>query len=307
MAGEWLEISVPVRPHEVEPAADVLRRYAPAGVAIEEKILPLDRKGTYEVDRSWPVVLRVYLPRDDSLPSLRRRLRADLLALGLQDGLPRLRGRVIREEDWAEVWKHHFDVTHVGHRLVICPTWREYVAAGEEVVIRLDPGMAFGTGHHPSTRMCLEALEGSVRRGQLVLDLGTGSGILAVAAALLGAGHVDALDIEPQAVTAAQDNARLNGVDDRVLAVSGSLGDACPLSQPSAGRYDVVVANISAAVIVELASALVSALRPGGIGIAGGILGEFEMQCVGALGSAGARIARVMQAGEWRTLVFSRG
>lgn len=307
MAGEWLEISVPVRPHEVEPAADVLRRYAPAGVAIEEKILPLDHEGTYEVDRSWPVVLRVYLPRDGWLPSLRRRLRADLLALGLRDGLPRLRGRVVREEDWAEAWKRHFDVTHVGRRLVICPTWREYVPAAGELVIRLDPGMAFGTGDHPSTRMCLEALEGSVRHGQLVLDLGTGSGILAVAATLLGAAQVDALDIEPRAVAVARDNARLNGVDDRVLAVPGSLGAAWPLPQACGGRYDVVVANISAAVIVELASALVSALRPGGTGIAGGIVGEFEMECVGALGSAGARIARVMEVGEWRTLVFSRG
>ncbi len=307
MAGEWLEISVPVRPHEVEPAADVLRRYAPAGVAIEEKILPLDYEGSHEVDRSWPVVLRVYLPRDGSLPSLRRRLRADLLALGLQDGLPRLRGRVVREEDWAEAWKRHFDVTHVGRRLVICPTWREYVPAADEVVIRLDPGMAFGTGHHPSTRMCLEALEGLVRPGQLVLDMGTGSGILAVAAALLGAGHVDAVDIDPRAAAVAQDNARLNGVDDRVLAASGSLGAPWPLSQQSAGRYDVVVANISAAVIVELAAALAGALRPGGIGVAGGIVGEFEMQCVGALGSAGARIAWTMQADEWRTLVFSRG
>jgi ribosomal protein L11 methyltransferase len=307
MAGEWLEVSVPVRPHEVEPAADVLRRYAPAGVVIEEKILPLDDEGAYEVDRSRPVVLRVYLPRDGSLPSLRRRLRADLLALGLRDGLPRLRGRVVRGEDWAEAWKRHFDVTHVGRRLVICPTWREYVPAAEEVVIRLDPGMAFGTGHHSSTRMCLEALEGCVRAGQHVLDLGTGSGILAVAAALLGAARVDALDIEPQAVAAARDNTRLNGVDDRVVVVSGSLGDAWPLAEACAGRYDVVVANISAAVIVELVPALVSALRPGGIGIAGGVMGEFEMQCVGALGSAGGRIAWTMQAGEWRTLVFSRG
>lgn len=305
MPDEWLEIAVAVRPHEVEAVADVLRRYV-RGVSIEEKVISVDDGGGYRVDASAAVVLRAYLPRDDSLSSVRRRLRADLLALSLEGGVPRLRGRAVREEDWAEAWKRYFDVRRVGRRLVVCPTWREYAAGPGEVVIRLDPGMAFGTGQHATTRMCLEALERCVRPGDMVLDVGTGSGVLAVAAALLGAGRVDALDIEAQAVGVAVENARLNGVDDRVWVQEGSLGEAWPLGESYVGRYDVVVANIVAGVIREMAPHLVEALRPGGTGIAGGILGEHEAGCAGALVSAGASIERAMGVGEWMTLIFRR-
>lgn len=306
MAGEWLELSLAVSPDDVEPAADVLRRYA-AGVSIEEKVFPRDEDGGYEVDRCAPVVLRIYLPRDGSLSGVRRCLRADLRALALRRPLPRLRGRVVREEDWAEAWKRHVDAVHVGRRLVVCPTWREYAPAPGELVVRLDPGVVFGSGHHPTTRMCLEALERRLRPGDRVLDLGTGTGVLAVAAALLGAGRVEALDIDPRAAAIAADNLRLNGVADRAEARAGSLGAAWPFSEPPSGRYDLALANVSAAVILDLAGDLVGCLRPGGTGIAGGIVEGSEVGCGQALEGAGAVIAEVLRSGDWRALVFRRG
>ena len=290
-------------PVDVEAVAEVMRRYSSGGVAIEEPLLSGDAPPV--LDHQKPRLVKAYLHRDKRLSSLRRALRRDLARLPLTMRLPRLRGRVVREEDWAEAWRRHFDVERVGERTVICPAWRRYRARPSDVVVRLDPGMAFGTGQHPTTRMCLVALEKRVRAGCRLLDLGAGSGILAIAAAKLGAREVVALDTDPLAVAVAEKNVALNGVEGQVTVRPGSLGERWPDSPPFR-PFDCIVANINAETIVRLAPALVDALKEGGVGIVSGIIGEKEEGCRRALESAGACVVEVTAEGDWRALVFER-
>jgi len=184
--------------------------------------------------------------------------------------------------------------------VVVRPTWREYEPGQGETVVSLDPGMAFGTGQHPTTRMCLAALQELLRHGDLVLDLGTGSGILAIAAAALGAGRCLALDRDEQAVKAATANVALNAAEALVEVRRGSI------EAVGGERYDLVVANINAATVSDLAGDLWLALRPGGTLVAGGIISEQEGRCAAALTSAGLGVDRTLAEGEWRTLVARR-
>jgi ribosomal protein L11 methyltransferase len=276
----WLELAAEVPREAEEAAADILRRFAPRGVAIEP---------------AGPcVVVKAYLPDGSDLARQRRAARRALASLPAT-----VRSRWLWEEDWAEAWKEFFPVLRVSRRLVICPAWRSYRARAGEAVIRIDPGMAFGTGQHPTTLMCLRALEEAIQPGMDVLDLGTGSGILALAAARLGAATVLALDTDPQAVRSARENARLNGLEAVVRVKEGTLDDA-----PS--PFDVVAANISAAVIVELAGAMAAALKPGGVLIAGGFIGETAASVAAALTAASLSVERTLSDSAWRTHLARR-
>jgi len=297
---DWLEFTLLVPAADAEAAADVLRRHCPGGVSIEEPILPVDREEGYASDPGRPATVRAYLPRQGDLARRRRALRRELATLGLASAL---RTRWRREEEWAEAWKRFFGVERVGRRLVICPTWIDYAPRAEEVVIRLDPGMAFGTGQHPTTRLCLEALESRLRPGQEILDLGTGSGILAIAAALLGAARVVALDNDPVAVGAARQNVAVNDVEGRVQVLEGSLGTAGPLPDADASRFDMVLANISTAGIAEMAPALARALASGGTLIASGIGDASVEVCRGALEKAGLTILEQTDRDGWCALI----
>ncbi len=278
--GRWLELSVEVPREAEEAAADILRRFAPRGVSIEPA--------------GDAVVVKAWLPDDACVASQRRAVRRALASLPAT-----VRSRWLREEDWAEAWKAFFPVLRISRRLVICPAWRSYRARAGQAVIRLDPGMAFGTGQHPTTLMCLRALEETVLPGARVLDLGTGSGVLALAAARLGAARVLALDTDPQAVRAARENVRLNELEGVVRVEEGTLEGAL-------GPFDVIAANISAAVIEELAGALAAALRPGGVLIAGGFSREGAEAVAGALTAAGLVVERTLSEGDWRTHVARR-
>jgi ribosomal protein L11 methyltransferase len=297
---DWLEFTLLVPAADVEAAAEVLRRHCPGGVSIEEPILPTDGEEGWALDRRRPATVRAYLPRQDDLAPRRRALRRELAALGLSSTL-RVRWR--REEEWAEAWKRFFGVERVGRRLVVCLTWIEYAPRAEDVVIRLDPGMAFGTGQHPTTRLCLEALESRLRPGQVMLDLGTGSGILAIAGALLGAARVIALDVDPVAVGVARQNVAVNGVEGHVQVVEGSLGAALALSDAGAPRFDIVLANISTAGITEMAPALARALVRGGTLIASGIGDGSVEVCRGALKRAGLRVLDQANREGWCALI----
>jgi ribosomal protein L11 methyltransferase len=279
-SARWLELAVEVPREAEEAAADILRRYAPRGVAIEPA--------------GESVVVKAWLPDGRDLARQRRAVRRALASLSAT-----IRTRWLREEDWAEAWKAFFPVLHISRRLVICPAWRSYRARAGEAVIRLDPGMAFGTGQHPTTLMCLRALEETVRTGMAVLDLGTGSGILALAATRLGAASVLALDSDPQAVQAARENVRLNGLEAIVRVGEGTV-------KAGLGPFDVIAANISASVIVELARAMTASLRPGGLLIAGGFSAERAATVAAALTAAGLRVERTLSDGDWRTLVGRR-
>jgi len=298
---DYLELSVAVRPEAVEAAAELLRRCAPAGVSIEPPYEAIDEDGGVALRDDAPVRLRAWLPAGgasrDSAAALRRELRT--LAASV---VRPLRVRTVRDGSWAEAWKRHFPVLRVG-LIVVRPSWLAYRPRIGDVVIELDPGMAFGTGQHETTRMCLETLEERIMHGMNVLDVGCGSGILGIAAARLGAERVDAVDIDPIAVRATKENAARNGVEAVVQAAEGSLGEAWPFAAPAAGRYDLVLANLSSRLVQELAALLGEALRPGGAALVSGLIAEQEAACRSALEGSGGRVVESRSDGEWRLLV----
>jgi len=273
---------------DVDVVAEVLGRFGYGGVAIDEQ--------------GNQATVKVFLPIDNFLAKRRSELEESLAHLVLKNPLM-LHERESVEQDWETLWKKHYKTLPIGERLIIKPSWEDYTATSEQVVIEIDPGMAFGTGQHATTRGCLVALERHLRRGMAVLDLGTGSGILAIAAAKLGASQVLALDINPAAVSVARSNAQANGVSDAVAVTLGTL----PKDKTWRRNFDLVVANITAQVIDELAEPLVRSLKPQGILIAGGIIEERLEEVSMRLQKEGARIIGVLSDVEWRTIVAQAG
>jgi len=209
----------------------------------------------------------------------------------------------IADAGWADAWKIHFKPLRVGERFIVCPTWEEPGAGEQDLVIRIDPGQAFGTGHHETTRLCLEWLDHWQRNqadlNLALLDVGTGSGILAIAAGLLGVAEIVAVDIDPEAVAVAQENIALNRLTERVRLVQGSAADA-------PGSFDVVLANIQAAPLVELAPLLTAKLKPLGSLVLSGILIEQKEQVRDAYAKQFLNLRRERAAGEWCLLEFDR-
>ncbi|MFN2272938.1 MAG: 50S ribosomal protein L11 methyltransferase [Anaerolineae bacterium] len=289
---EWLEVSVPVDNEAAEAVAEVLSRYAYHGVVIETG------------PEGWstePVVVRAYLPADEHVRANRRRVEEALWHLGQIWPIPDPTFRPVAEADWEEAWKEQLRVLHIGQRVVIRPSWLDYTPASGDVVIDLDPGMAFGTGLHPTTQLCLEALEEMVQPGAEVLDLGTGSGILAIAAAKLGARSVKAVDNDPMAVKTARENAVTNNVQETVHVVEGSLENV-------PGDYDLVVVNILARIIAEmLQEGLGTRVRPGGKLVAAGIIADQEVTVTEALEQKALTLVERRQKGDWVCLVIERG
>lgn len=288
---EWLEVSVDVEAEVAEAVAEVLSRYAKGGVAIE---------AGPEGWQAGPVSVRAYLPVDDELWTKKQKIEEALWHLGQIRPIPEPSFRSVAEKDWEEAWKKRLKVLRLGERVVIQPSWLDYHEGPEDVVIRLDPGMAFGTGLHPTTQICLRALEDFVRPGMEVLDLGTGSGILAIAAAKLGAVRVLAVDNDPQAVRVARRNVIDNGVRDRVQVREGSLPDV-------SGYYDLVVVNILARVIVELiGEGLAERLRPEAVLITAGITIDSASEVAEAFERGGLELVDQRQQDDWVSLLARR-
>ncbi len=284
---EWLEISVEVEAEVAEAVAEVLSRYVKGGVAIEAG------PDGWHAD---PVCVRAYLPVDDELWDKRKHIEEALWHLGQIAPVPEPSFRSVAEEDWTEAWKERLQVLHIGEHFVIQPSWLDYDRKPEDVVIRLDPGMAFGTGLHPTTQMCLRALEESMQPGLEVLDVGTGSGILAIAAAKLGAKSVLAVDDDPQAVAVARDNVIDNGVRERVRVVRGSLPEV-------SGSYDLVLVNILTRVIVELVEAgLAERMRPNAVLITAGITVDTTSEVLAAFERGGLALVERRQQDDWVSL-----
>ncbi len=288
---EWLEISVTSDNEGAEAVAEVLSRYAYRGVVIEAG------------PAGWnagPVVVRAYLPADDQLRANKRRIEEALCHLDRIRSVSVPSFRPVAEEDWVEAWKERLNVLRIGRHIVIRPSWRDYAPEPGDIVIQLDPGMAFGTGLHPTTQVCLVALEELMRPEAAVLDLGTGSGILAIAAAKLGAGRVLAVDRDPVAVKTARGNIMANGVQGVVSVLEGSLEEV-------SGNYDLVVVNILAKVIVEMMQeGLATRLHPGGRLITAGIIADQASEVVAALERGGLTAIERQQREDWVRLVANR-
>ena len=302
----WLELTVQAHPEAVESVSELFSRYIPAGVAIEEPIELIDEGQAYRVLTGQHVQVHGYLPMDGQEEEICRRIAEGLWhfsSLG-SHFVSELQTRVVNEEDWANAWKDYFHVTHIGQRLVIRPSWREYTPKDSEVVLELDPGMAFGTGLHPTTRLCLEQIEKWTRPGMRVLDVGTGSGILALAAAKLGAESIYCIDNSSVAVESATANAAVNGLSDRITVMLGTLDEA--EAARTAGQYDMVLANILAHVIGSMAPLLAHVLTPGGILIASGIIEKRWPEAEQPLLAAGLELIEQPMIDDWVALVMRK-
>ena len=281
----WQELSISV-PHEyVEPISYLFDRYG---------------KGlSTQLDGEGRVMLRTYL-----ISGSRQRLARIEVGVRLVAAVASIGGLEIRDlpedEDWQNSWKSHFGILRIGERLVIKPTWLELDPGPADIVIELDPGLAFGTGYHPTTETCLQAMEQHVTPGMTVLDLGTGSGILTIAAMKLGAGLVTALDIDAQAVTAARRNFRRCGISKQVRLGRGSV----PHPTAGAGQFDLAVANISARGVADRCPFILTALKPGALFIASGLLITQKEEVAMVAEPLGFTLVSEWPQEEWVTLLY---
>lgn len=296
---DWLELTVQAPPELVEPLVQLFQRYGKQRVVVEEAggFNPDEGEGPIE---GAPVIVRTYLRKDRRLGGRKARIEAGVHLMALIKPISPLETRTVAPQEWEEAWKAHFHLLRIGQRLVVRPSWQEYESQENELVLTLDPGLAFGTGHHPTTHMCLEQLEKRVRVGMRVLDLGTGSGLLAQAALLLGASWVLAIDTEADSIRASRRNLKAAGLSKGVRILRGTL------PQPEAVDMDLVVANISAKVLIELAEQMAACLMPGGILIASGVLEERGDEVREALTAAGFTEMEIQHSEDWLALCFQR-
>jgi ribosomal protein L11 methyltransferase len=293
---KWVELSVEVHPEAVDAVAAVFHAHGTGGVSIDQPI-EVDREGEQLPTFVGYPVVKAYLPMGNDLATQEREIEEALWHLQAFELSPlgALERREMDEEDWANGWKEHFHPLRIG-RIVIKPTWREWESRPDELVIELDPGMAFGTGLHPTTQLMISALQARVRPGMRVLDLGTGSGILAIPAAMLGA-RVAGLDTSEVAVEVARENVAANGVSELVSVERGSIDTV------AGQHFELVFANIIASVLVELAPQLAAALEPGGELLGSGIIDERVEIVRDALVQAGLEIADQQREGDWWLIV----
>ncbi len=293
---EWIEVTLRVDGEAAEATAELLQRYGYQGVAIEQEGIPPDKLDDDQIPPPKQLAVRAYFPRDERAEETQQRLEASLGHMSLMLPMPTPIYRIVAEEDWANAWKVNYQPVRIGRKLFIRPLWVEMALDPDLIELALDPGMAFGTGTHPTTQLCLEALEDLTPPGGQVLDLGCGSGILSIAAAKLGAAHVLALDIDPIAVESSKMNAEQNGVTDKITVQEGSLESVIS----SARRFDLVVANILARIIIAMcAEHLGDTVRPGGKAILSGIIDTQADDVEAALRTTGLEPYARRQQGDW--------
>jgi ribosomal protein L11 methyltransferase len=292
----WIEIKLSVDGEAAEAVAELLQRYGHQGVAVEREGIMPDCWSDDELPPAERLTVRAYIPDDERVPEAKTQLESALGHMQLMYPMPTPEYTTVDDEDWAEAWKAHYQPVRLGRNILIRPIWIELETQPDDIEIALDPGMAFGTGTHPTTQLCLAALEDLVQPAALALDLGCGSGILSIAAAKLGAKSILALDNDPIAVTATTENARQNGVADKIVAQVGSLENIIS----SARRFDIIAVNILARIIIEMCGEkLGQTVRPGGLAIFSGIIEDQADDVETALRQTGLEPYTRRRQGDW--------
>lgn len=303
----WLEVSLVVDGELAEAVAEVLARFAPDGVVIESTKVIIDGSES-EGQVVGPLKVSAYLAMDEKIEEIRQKITEALWYLGRIRQLPPAQFAPIVEKDWSEAWKVHYQPVAIGRRLMIVPAWMEIDTQGR-LPIRIDPGMAFGTGTHPTTQLCLEAIEACYATApvpQTVIDLGCGSGILAVAALKLGAQHALGVDIDADAIRAAIKNAENNGVNADLEVGLGSLAEI-RTGAFSLKAAPLVLANILAPVLVRLfGQGLGDVVSPAGKLILSGILAEQADEVAAAARQHGFDHIELIQSGDWIAMTVQR-
>lgn len=300
----WLELSLEADAELAEAISEAIFPYVEGGVALEQTHRRPDGKTAdrWEDEQAdGPIIVRAYLPDDATLAERKRKVEEALFYLNMVRPTPQPTYRTVAQSDWADAWKASFKPLRIGRRIVIYPSWMHDALPGDvadrDIVIALDPGMAFGTGLHPTTQLCAAALEDCVQPGMRVLDVGSGSGILSILAAKLGAREVLGVDTDHEAVRAGRENVTANGVADRVAIKAGSHDVAH-------GDYDLVVANILAAVITRMLTEGLASRAP--LFILSGILDSQAGDVACAAEAAGLSVIERRTMDEWICLVCAR-
>ncbi len=309
---QWAEVSVDTSHEATDLVSEILQELGAAGVVIEDPALLNEyiRSGLWdytdlkESEETEVVRVKAYWALDEELEGKLQRFAArldDLTAHGIDKGAGAVSWKAVADEDWAETWKEFFHTEKIGARTVIKPTWEEYEAKAGEIVVELDPGAAFGTGQHATTSLCIRALEDLVRPGMTVFDVGTGSGVLAIVAAKLGAKRVEAVDFDPVAVRVARENVRQNGAEDVVRT------ERSDLLKSVAGKADLIIANIIADIIVRLFGEVKGSLAAGGTMLLSGIIEDRLPDVVEAAAQHGFAVEKIEQEKGWAAVIVKGG
>lgn len=310
---KWHEITIYTTEVATEMVADILHGLGSGGVSIEESGTLNKHRDTslgqwYELPLNdipeGEAVVKGYFANVDAVQVkvLLAQIEQSIYRLpefGIAIGKVQMTHQEVDEADWANEWKQYYKPLRITDRLVIKPTWEPYEASATDIVISLDPGMAFGTGTHETTALCLRTIEQVLRPGDRVIDIGTGSGILAIAAAKLGAQHVLAIDVDPVAVASAQENVALNALEGQITVREGDLLHAADVTD----GVQLVIANILAEIIVTFVSDVHDVLADGGTYIASGIIKKKEADVIASLEKAGFTIERSFYENDWVALV----
>ncbi|WP_066399422.1 50S ribosomal protein L11 methyltransferase [Cytobacillus eiseniae] len=307
---KWSEISIHTTNEAVEPISNILHEAGASGVVIEDPFeLVKERKDQfgeiYELNpNDFPdegVIIKAYLPENSFLAETVDEMKEsinNLVQYNIDIGKNAVSINEVNEEEWATAWKKYYHPVKISERFTIVPTWEEYTpVSSDELIIELDPGMAFGTGTHPTTVMCIQALERTVQQGDNVVDVGTGSGVLSIAAAMLGAEKVMALDLDEVAVQSAKQNIELNNVNQIVNVSQNNLLDGVETGA------DIVVANILAEVILRFTDDVASVVKQGGYFIASGIIEPKKEEVKEAIIQAGFEIEEILHMEDWIAII----
>ena len=307
---KWSELSIHTTEEAVDAISNILHEAGASGVVIEdsqdcERQRDQQYGEIYALDREdFPqegVIVKAYLPVSSFLAENVKEIKLainNLKKFNINLGANEVSLSEVDEEDWSTAWKQYYHPVKISNRFTIVPTWENYEPVeSDELMIELDPGMAFGTGTHPTTVMSLQALEKHVQQGMYVTDVGTGSGVLAIGASMLGANHVHALDLDPIAVRSAKENIALNKIGGTIDVVEGDLLDT--VKEPA----DIVVANILAEIIMTFTDDAYTVVKPGGLFITSGIIETKKEDVKQSLTNAGFIIDEVMMMEDWVTIV----